>query len=289
MYRMGCTNPVAKAKCRRPSCLHPTICKLLDTNHGPLIALLKRLRRIEGVRNVYVASGVRTDLAQRSPAYISHLVRHHVGGHLKVAPEHCDPTVLALMKKPSIDDFQAFARKFQQASREAGKQQYLVPYFIAGHPGCDLDAMIQLAVFLKQTGYHPQQLQDFYPGPFDIATCMYYTGLDPQTGREVYVAKTATERRLHRALLQFYKPEHYDDVLGALVQAGRTDLIGSGKDCLIPSQPPRAAGKPRVAQGKPPITQGKPPMGREKPPPDAGARGGGYRPHRKSAKRRRKK
>jgi len=184
---------------------------------------MKAARREEGIRKVLVASGVRMDLAQRSPAYMSQLVRHHVGGHLKVAPEHADPDVLRLMKKPGIDDFEAFARSFARLSAEAGKRQFLVPYFIAGHPGSDLDAMIHLAQFLKRTGYRPEQVQDFIPGPFDIATAMYYTGLDPMTGKPVHVARTATERRLQRALLQFYKPENYADVRRALEQAGRTD------------------------------------------------------------------
>jgi len=221
---------------------------------------MKAARREEGIRKVLVASGVRMDLAQRSPAYMSQLVRHHVGGHLKVAPEHADPDVLRLMKKPGIDDFEAFARKFARLSAEAGKRQFLVPYFIAGHPGSDLDAMIHLAQFLKRTGYRPEQVQDFIPGPFDIATAMYYTGLDPMTGKPVYVARTATQRRLQRALLQFYKPDNYADVRRALEQAGRTDLVGGGPECLIPSRAPKVPGARGTA--------------------------GGYRPHRKTARRR---
>jgi len=271
MYRMRCGRPEVQARCRRMSCLHPTICKLLDADHGPLVDLMRRARQQPGVRQVFVASGVRTDLARRSPEYLDELVGHHVGGHLKVAPEHSHPEVLRLMKKPLIEDFQAFSRRFGAIARQAGKEVFLVPYFIAGHPGCDLEAMIHLAEFLKRHNYRPQQVQDFYPGPFDVATCMYHTGLDPMTGEPVYVARTAHERRQHRALVQFWKPEHDTDVRAALEQAGRSDLIGSGPECLIPARPPRAA--QRKAEKRP---------RRSQPPASAG----GYRPHRKSARRR---
>jgi radical SAM superfamily enzyme YgiQ (UPF0313 family) len=192
-----------------------------------------------------------------------------VGGHLKVAPEHTDPDVARLMKKPSIDDFDRFARKFKSISARAGKEQYLVLYFIAGHPGSDLEGMIDLAVYLKRTGYRPEQVQDFIPGPFDLATCMYHTGLDPMTGQEVYVPKGAHERRLQRALLQYWKPENYPDVREALEKTGRTDFIGPGPDCLILAKPPKGAAKrparrPRSAK------------------PSGSA---GYRPHRKTSRR----
>ena len=239
MYRMNCSRPEIRAKCKRLSCVHPTICKLLDTDHDPLIRLLKESRKQPEVKQVFVASGVRTDLAQRSPAYMNQMVRHHVGGLLKVAPEHTDPEVLALMKKPGIDDYEAFADCFLNASRNAGKEQYLVPYFIAGHPGSDLHAMIDVALYLKRSGQRPDQVQDFIPGPFDIATCMYHTGIDPMSGRKVYVAKGMRERRLQRALLQFFKPENDALVREALQKAGRTDLIGSDPECLIPTNPPR--------------------------------------------------
>ena len=182
MYQMKCTRPEVEAKCKRLSCVHPTTCKLLGTDHGPLIDLLRRARTEPGIRKVLVSSGIRMDLAQRSPEYVRELAAHHVGGRLKVAPEHTDPTVLALMKKPDIDDFGQFADQFTKASRQAGKpKQFLVPYFIASHPGSDLAAMIDLALYLKRNGYRPDQVQDFIPAPFDIATCMYYTGIDPFT------------------------------------------------------------------------------------------------------------
>jgi uncharacterized radical SAM protein YgiQ len=274
MYRMNCTRPEVRAKCRRPSCVYPGICKLLNVNHGPLVDLMKKAAQEKGIRKVLVASGVRMDLALQSRAYMKQLVEHHVGGHLKVAPEHADPDVLALMRKPTIEGFEAFAERFADLSRKAGKRQYLVPYFIAGHPGCGLDAMIRLAVFLKRAGYRPQQVQDFIPTPFDVATCMYYTGLDPATGRAVEVARTATERRLQRALLQFFKPENYADVRRALEQAGRTDLIGEGPDCLIPSRPPKTAAKRRGPLPRPAAESPSDP------------RSTGYRPHRKTARRR---
>lgn len=272
MYRMNCSRPEVRAVCRRPSCLHPTICKLLSTDHGPLIRLMKAARKQPGVKRVLIASGIRTDLAQRSTAYLSHLVRHHVGGHLKVAPEHVDPDVLRCMRKPPIDDFDRFARAFHKLCAQSGKEQYLVLYFLAGHPGCDLPAMIDLALYLKRTGYRPEQVQDFLPGPFDVATCMYHTGLDPMTGREVYVPNGTHERRLQRALLQYWKPEHHRDVREALQQAGRTDLMGDGPECLIPAKPPSKG----VRQPRTPARPTKP-----------GASAAGYRPHRKTSRRRR--
>ncbi len=241
MYQMRCTRPEVEAKCRRLSCVHPTVCKLLGTDHTPVLGLMRSARRVPGVKQVFVASGIRMDLARLSPQYIRELAAHHTGGLLKVAPEHTDPEVLRLMKKPGREAFSEFARLFHAASREAGKTQHLVPYYIASHPGSDLNAMIDLAVFLKRNGYRPDQVQDFIPSPFDIAAAMYHTGLDPFTLQPVPVAKGLHDRRLQRALLQFFKPENWFEVRWALVQAGRTDLIGSGCDCLIPAEAPREA------------------------------------------------
>lgn len=277
MYRMNCSRPEVRARCRRLSCVHPAVCKLLNTDHGPLIRLLREVRAQDGVKKALVASGIRMDLARRSPEYLDELVRHHVGGHLKVAPEHTDPEVLELMKKPAVGEFDAFARRFREASRRAGKEQYLVPYYIAGHPGSDLTAMIGLACYLHRTGLRPEQVQDFIPGPFDVATCMYYTGIEPMSGREVYVARGARERRLQRALLQYWRPENYRDVREALLEAGREDLIGDGPRCLIPDDPPRGS-RPAGTQGRKRSRPGEVPAA-----PD-----GGYRPHRKAARRRTK-
>jgi uncharacterized radical SAM protein YgiQ len=293
MYQMRCTRPEVEARCKRLSCVHPKVCKLLGTDHGPLVDLMRRSRDIPGIEQVHVASGIRMDLAQKSPEYMAELARHHVGGHLKVAPEHTDPQVLRIMKKPDVDDFQGFARAFQTASARAGKKQYVVPYFIASHPGSDLGAMIDLAVFLKRNGYRPDQVQDFIPAPFDIATCMYHTGLDPFTGEEVYVAKRLGDRKLQRALLQFFKPENYFEVREALLKAGRGDLIGAGCDCLIPAQPPRQAIEARrrraneAGRGDHYHAIANPAKG--EPVGERGLPNPGYRPRRKTARRQDKK
>ncbi len=290
MYQMRCTRPEVEARCKRLSCVHPTICRLLGTDHGPLIELLRRARTEPGIRKVLVASGIRMDLAQLSPEYMRELAAHHVGGHLKVAPEHTDPEVLARMKKPANDSFERFARDFRKASQQAGKpRQYLVPYYIASHPGSDLHAMIDLAVFLKRNGYRPDQVQDFIPAPFDIATALYYTGIDPFTKKPVHVARNLRDRKMQRALMQFFKPANYFTVREALMQAGRADLIGSGCDCLIPAQPPNEAIEARRRQANDPDhyhTVANPAKG-EKP----GERGAeprnrkGYRPGRSGARR----
>lgn len=286
MYQMRCTKPEVEARCKRLSCVHPKICKLLGTDHGPLVELMKESREVPGIRKVLVASGIRTDLAQRSPEYMEQLATHHVGGHLKVAPEHADPEVLQRMKKPNIDDFGTFAKAFEEASVKGGKpKQYLVPYFIASHPGSDLNAMIDLALFLKRNGYRPDQVQDFIPAPFDIATCMYHTGIDPFTGEEVLVAKGLNDRKMQRALMQFFKPENYFLVRDALQKAGRHDLIGSGCDCLIPANPPREALRARMEKANQSLGEGKYVHQIERdgtPRPSSG----GYRPGRKSAQRR---
>ena len=241
MYKMRCIRPEVEAKCRRLSCVHPTVCKLLGTDHGPLKEVMRETRSIPGVKRVLVASGVRMDLARRDPEYLRELAEHHVGGHLKVAPEHTDPDVLDLMKKPPATDYVEFDKAFRAASRRVGKRQYTVPYFIASHPGSGLNEMIDLALFLKRNGYKPDQVQDFIPSPFDIAACMYHTGRDPMTGKPVTVTKGLRNRRMQKALLQFFKPENYFEVRKALEHAGRQDLIGSGCDSLIPDRPPQEA------------------------------------------------
>jgi len=246
MYQMRCSRPDIEKKCRRQSCVHPTICKLLETDHAPLVELMKKSRQVEGVNKVLVASGVRMDLAQLSDEYMQELAKHHVGGLLKVAPEHTDPEVLSYMKKPGIDNFETFAEKFKAATKQVGKpKQFLVPYFISSHPGSDVHSMIDLAVFLKRNGYKPDQVQDFIPAPFDVATCMYYTGIEPFTKKPVKVAKYLGDRKVQRALLQFFKPENYFAVRKALEEAGRYDLIGDGCDSLIPATPPPLAIKAR--------------------------------------------
>jgi uncharacterized radical SAM protein YgiQ len=280
MYEMRCSRPEVEAKCRRLSCVHPTVCKLLGTDHGPLVQLMKAAREEPGVKKVLVASGIRMDLARRSPEYMRELATHHVGGHLKVAPEHTDPEVLTLMKKPGVDDFQKFDAEFQNASQKAGKKQFLVPYFIASHPGSTLDSMIDLALFLKRNHYQPDQVQDFIPSPFDIAACMYRTGLDPFTKKRVHIARHLSDRKLQRALMQFFKPDNYFEVRKALEQAGRQDLIGSGCDCLIPERPPKEALDRRRRRANQAV--------REQTSGDhiRSGRSDGYRPQRKTARKR---
>ena len=293
MYQMRCTRPEVEAKCKRLSCVHPTICKLLGIDHGPLIELMRQVREQPGVRKVAVASGVRMDLAQLSPEYVQELAAHHVGGRLKVAPEHTSPEVLALMKKPPINNFSQFERLFKKASAKAGKpKQYLVPYFIASHPGSGLNEMIDLALFLKRNGYRPDAVQDFIPAPFDIATCMWYTGIDPFTKKPVQIARGLRDRRLQRALMQFFKPENYFEVRAALIEAGRADLIG-GCDGLIPAQPPAEAIAARRQRANAAVHSADPSgdhyhavpnpsqPSRPKSPPQRG-----YRPGRRTAKRR---
>ena len=243
MYKMRCSKPKVEALCRRPSCVHPSVCKLLNTDHAPIIDLMKKARSVKGIKKVHVASGIRMDLAKHSDEYLDELVTHHVGGHLKVAPEHASDKVLNTMRKPSIADFDRFGKKFKEASKRAGKEQYLVPYFISGHPGADLAAAIELASFLKANGYRPQQVQDFIPAPMDVATAMYYTGLDPRTLRPVPTARRLKDRMMQRALLQFFKPENWHEVKAALTQAGREDLIGNTPECLIPWRAPATAAR----------------------------------------------
>ncbi len=248
MYRMACTRPDVEKTCRRLSCVHPKICKLLGTDHAPTLALMRKARAVPGVARVHIASGIRMDLAADAPDYLEELARHHVGGHLKVAPEHVSERVLSLMKKPSTGSFEIFAERFAAASKRAGKEQYLVPYFIASHPGSGVSDMIELALYLKRHGYRPRQVQDFIPAPMDIATCMYWTGLDPFTLEPVESARRLTDRQVQRALLQFFAPENWATVREALLRAGREDLIGDGPDCLIPARPPRP--KPGDERGR---------------------------------------
>ncbi|HYH67640.1 MAG TPA: YgiQ family radical SAM protein [Urbifossiella sp.] len=298
MYRMRCTRPDVEAKCKRLSCVHPGICKLLGTDHGPTVELLRKVREVPGIKKVSVSSGIRMDLAQLSPEYVRELAEHHTGGRLKVAPEHASPAVLELMKKPSIDNFDVFAEQFVAASAAAGKpKQQIIPYFIAGHPGSDLGEMIELALYLKRTGYRPDQVQDFIPAPFDIATCLFHTGIDPFTKKEVTVKKGLKDRKMQRALMQFFKLDNYFTVREALIEAGRADLIG-GCEGLIPAQPPKEAIEARRRQAARAVqgdddhyhTVANPAKG-EKP----GERGAGppkstgYRPGRKSQLRRQRK
>jgi uncharacterized radical SAM protein YgiQ len=244
MYQMRCESEKYESKCRRLSCVHPGICEHLKTDHGPLIDLMKRVRQEPGVRHVHVASGVRTDLVvdgERGQEYLAELTRHHVGGQLSVAPEHVSDETLHLMKKPGIESYDRFTEQFRCASESAGKEQYLVPYFISGHPGSTLKDMIALALYLKDKGIRPRQVQDFIPTPMSLAATMYHTGLDPLSMKPVYTARGLREKKLQKALLLYWNPEQHELVREALEQAGRTDLIGNGPRHLVPRAPRRAS------------------------------------------------
>ena len=240
MYKLGCINPQMREQCGRHSCLHPNVCPNLATDHDALIQLMRKVRTLPNVKQVFIASGVRTDLAQLDRRYLEELVKHHVGGHLKTAPEHSDPNVLSLMNKPPIENYLQFCELFTQISRENGKEQYLVPYMIAGLPGSTLPKMVEVAEFLHKNGIKPQQVQEFIPGPFELATCMYYTGVDPVSGQPVHVARGLRERRLQKALLLYYDPKNYHDIKTALKEARREDLIGFESHCLISPYPAKA-------------------------------------------------
>lgn len=210
MWQMVCTDDEWHKACRRASCTFPTVCEKFGTDHGPLVQLLKKAREVEGVKKVLIASGVRYDLAyddeKNGQAYISELVKHHVGGHLKIAPEHISKDVVKVMKKPGKEMFERFMGDFKKYSDEAGKEQYLIPYFISSHPGCDLKDMVELNEFLEENNWRPQQVQDFTPTPMTLGTDMYYSGFHPMSGKPISTAKTMREKRLQKALLQAHDP-----------------------------------------------------------------------------------
>jgi uncharacterized radical SAM protein YgiQ len=234
MYKMTCKDERTESACRRLSCVHPGICENLVTDHGPLLSLMRAVRNEKGIKRVFIASGVRYDLADRSPEFIAELARHHTGGQLSVAPEHNNPNVLDKMKKPGIETYERFAQAFCQASEKAGKEQYLVPYFITGHPGSTLKDTVDLALYLKRNNMRPRQVQDFIPTPMAVATTMFYTGLDPLTNEPVYTAKDLREKRMMKALVFYWDPQHWPLARQALIEAGRRDLIGHGPNALIP-------------------------------------------------------
>ncbi len=236
MYQMTCRDPKIEASCRRLSCVHPSICKNLVTDHEPLVDLLRAVREQKGIKRVFVASGIRYDLAERSPEFIREMAEHYTGGQLSVAPEHNDPEVLKRMKKPAIGSYERFAQAFCQASEAAGKDQYLVPYFISGHPGSTLKDTVELALYLKRSGMRPRQVQDFIPTPMSVATTMYYTGIDPLHHEPVYVARDLREKRMMKALIQYWDPKQHELAREALKRVGRKDLIGRGEHCLVPAE-----------------------------------------------------
>ncbi|MEM9191811.1 MAG: YgiQ family radical SAM protein [Myxococcota bacterium] len=234
MYQMRCRDEKIEKSCRRLSCVHPGVCENLVTNHQPLIQLLRKVRSERGVKKAFIASGVRYDLAERSPEFIDELATHHTGGQLSVAPEHVDDDVLDKMKKPGAESYERFAEMFACATEKSGKDQHLVPYYISGHPGSTLGSMIDLALYLKRRGLRPRQVQDFIPTPMSMATSMYVTGLDPFSQKPVYTAKDLREKRLQKALLQYWDASQHDLAREALRRAGRAELIGSSERHLIP-------------------------------------------------------
>jgi uncharacterized radical SAM protein YgiQ len=241
MYRMGCQKKEAEALCRRPSCVFPGICKNLNTSHDALIQLYRKARAVPGVKRVMVASGVRFDLAVHSPAYVRELVSHHVGGYLKIAPEHSEAGPLSKMMKPGIDTYDRFKALFDNAARQAGKAYYLIPYFIAAHPGTTDKDMLNLALWLKRNGLHVDQVQTFLPSPMSLSAAMYHSGFNPlrpirRGGSEaIATAKGDRQRRLHKAFLRYHDAENWPLLREALKAMGRADLIGSGKHHLVPS------------------------------------------------------
>jgi uncharacterized radical SAM protein YgiQ len=216
--------------------VHPGICENLVTDHAPLISLMKKVREEKGIKRVFIASGVRYDLAERSPEFVRELATHHTGGQLSVAPEHSNDNVLDKMKKPSIKSYERFAQSFCQASEEAGKEQFLVPYFITGHPGSTLADTVELALYLKKNDMRPRQVQDFIPTPMAVATTMFYTGIDPLSGEPVYTARDLREKRMMKALIFYWDAQHWPLAREALRQAGRGDLIGRGPNALVPPE-----------------------------------------------------
>ncbi|WP_294355920.1 YgiQ family radical SAM protein [Propionivibrio sp.] len=244
MYRLACKDPKIESSCRRLSCVFPGICENLNTDHAPLVQLYRKARAVTGVKRVLIGSGLRYDLAVRSPEYVKELVQHHVGGYLKIAPEHTEAGPLAHMMKPSISSYDAFKTMFEKFSKEAGKEQYLIPYFIAAHPGTtDLD-MLNLALWLKRNNFRLDQVQTFLPTPMAIATAMYHTERNPlkkvtRKSEAVETVRAGRMRKLHKAFLRYHDPENWPLLRDALRQMGRADLIGNGKRQLIPAfQPP---------------------------------------------------
>ncbi|TNF56191.1 MAG: DUF3362 domain-containing protein, partial [Gammaproteobacteria bacterium] len=248
MWRLGCRDPAIESACRRLSCVFPDICKNLGTDHNPLVQLYRQARALPGVKRVLIASGLRYDLAARSPAYIRELATHHVGGYLKIAPEHTEPGPLALMMKPGIGTYDRFKALFDQYSQEAGKEQYLIPYFIAAHPGTRDEDMLALALWLKRNGFRPDQVQAFLPTPMALASAMYHTGFNPlkrvtrARAERVTLARGARQRRLHKAFLRYHDPANWPLLREALKKMGRADLIGNGKRHLVPAWQPAGTG-----------------------------------------------
>jgi len=257
MYRLGCRSPEIEAACRKPSCVYPGICQNLHTDHSPLVHMYRRARQLKGIKKILIGSGLRYDLAVKSPEYVKELVQHHVGGYLKIAPEHTEQGPLSKMMKPGIGSYDRFKQMFEKFSAEAGKKQFLIPYFIAAHPGTRDEDMMNLALWLKKNGFRADQVQTFYPSPMATATAMYHTGLNTlkgvhrdERGERVDIVRGEKRRRLHKAFLRYHDPNNWPLLREALKTMGRADLIGNGKHHLIPTFQPLTDGSYQSARRK---------------------------------------
>jgi uncharacterized radical SAM protein YgiQ len=247
MYRIGCKSPEIESACRKPSCVYPDVCQNLNTDHSSLIHMYRRARAVKGVKKILIGSGLRYDLAVKSPEYIKELVTHHVGGYLKIAPEHTEMGPLSKMMKPGIGSYDRFKQLFDKFSLEAGKKQFLVPYFIAAHPGTADEDMMHLALWLKSHGFRADQVQTFYPSPMATATAMYHSGRNPlgrvtRESETVDIVRGDRRRRLHKAFLRYHDANNWPLLREALKAMGRADLIGNGKKHLIPFHQPQTDG-----------------------------------------------
>jgi len=248
MYRLACKDEKIEMACRRPSCVFPGICENLNTDHTPLIKLYRRARALPGIKKILIASGLRYDLAVESPEYVKELVTHHVGGYLKIAPEHTEEGPLSKMMKPGMGTYDRFKEMFEKYSKEAGKEQYLIPYFIAAHPGTEDTDMLNLALWLKRNGFRADQVQAFLPSPMSIATAMYHSGKDTlskvsRSTSDMPIPKSIKQRRLHKAFLRYHDPKNWPLLREALKNMGRANLIGNGKQHLVPNWQPKEGGK----------------------------------------------
>ena len=255
MWRIGCKSPAIEAACRKPSCVFPGICPNLNTDHDPLIQMYRRARSLRGIKKILISSGLRYDLAVESPEYIKELAQHHVGGYLKIAPEHTESGPLSKMMKPGIGTYDRFKTLFDKFSEQAGKKQYLIPYFIAAHPGTRDEDMMNLAVWLKKNGFKADQVQTFYPSPMATATAMYHSGKNPlgkvtRGSEAVDIVRGEKRRRLHKAFLRYHDPNNWPLLRDALQEMGRADLIGNGKHHLIPTYQPATDGSYQSARRK---------------------------------------
>lgn len=255
MWRLACKDPKIEASCRKLSCVFPGICKNLNTDQTPLIQLYRKARNLPGVKKVLIASGLRYDIAVETPEYVEELVRHHVGGYLKIAPEHTEQGPLSAMMKPGIGTYDAFKKMFDKYSKAAGKEQYLIPYFIAAHPGTEDGDMLNLALWLKRNGFRADQVQTFYPSPMATATAMYHSGFNPlkpvrRSSPKISRVQKLSQRKLHKAFLRYHDPDNWPELRETLKSMGRKDLIGYGKNHLVPPRQPAKRHRTVVSEGR---------------------------------------